>query len=292
MHLGATRQGQRFCVPCLWLRALAHMSKNSRKVAWIGVLMVPLFWVADAAIDVYLFGTGELFRHGLFDQEPMELYMRLLVSVMFVAFGIYAAFLLDRAERVEHRLRTSNDRLLELKDELERMSVVDPLTGAFNRRKFHDVLDVSIANAIRHYHRFALLMMDVDHFKRINDEFGHQAGDDVLRIVCELIHDSIRGSDQLFRVGGEEFCLVAMVDGEKDAHALAEKVRQVVESHTFPEIGRLTISIGIAGFEEGDSQESIYARADAALYEAKNNGRNCVASSDPDLAGLAVEMPG
>ncbi|HXU94133.1 MAG TPA: GGDEF domain-containing protein [Gallionella sp.] len=268
------------------------MSKNSRKVAWMGVLMVPLFWLSDAAIDVYLFGLGELFHHGLFSLEPMELYMRLLVSVMFVAFGIYAAFLLDRAERVEHSLRTSNDRLRELKEELERMSVVDPLTGVFNRRKFHDVLDISIANAVRHYHRFALLMMDIDHFKRINDEFGHQSGDGVLRIVCELIHASIRGSDQLFRVGGEEFCLVAMVDGEKDAHTLAEKVRKVVESHTFPEIGRLTISIGIASFEEGDSQESIYARADAALYEAKHNGRNCVASSDSDSAGLAFEMPG
>jgi diguanylate cyclase (GGDEF)-like protein len=255
------------------------MGKNSRRVAWVGVLMVPLFWLSDAAIDVYLFGTGELLQQGLFDLEPVEFYMRLLVSVMFVAFGIYAAFLLDRAERVERELRDSNEQLLGLKEELERMSVVDPLTGAFNRRKFHDVLDVSIANAVRHRHLFALLMMDIDHFKRINDEFGHQAGDGVLRVVSELVGASIRGSDQLFRVGGEEFCLVAMVDAAEHAHTLAEKIRQVVESHTFPGTDRLTISIGIACFEEGDSQESIYARADAALYEAKHNGRNCIVSS-------------
>lgn len=202
MRLGTAQQGRRFCVPCLWLRALAHMSRDSRRVAWAGVLMVPLFWLVDASIDVYLFGVGELFRHGLFDLEPMEFYMRILMSVMFVAFGAYAAILLDRAERIEHKLRARNDELLELKDELERMSVVDPLTGAFNRRKFHEVLDVSIANAIRHRHLFALVMMDVDHFKRINDEFGHQAGDGVLRAVCELIDASTRNLDQLFRVGG------------------------------------------------------------------------------------------
>ncbi len=287
MHLGTTQQGRRF----LWLRALAHMSKNSRRVAWTGVLMVPLFWLADAAIDVYLFGSSGLFRHGLFDLEPMELYMRLLVSVMFVAFGIHAAFLLDRAERVERELRGSNEQLLELKEKLERMSVVDPLTGAFNRRKFHEVLDVSISNAVRHRHLFALLMMDIDHFKRINDEFGHQAGDGVLRVVCELIEASIRGSDQMFRVGGEEFCLVATVDEAKDAHTLAEKIRQVVESHTFSGIGRLTVSIGIACFMEGDSQESIYARADTALYEAKHNGRNCTVSGMADLPGLVFESP-
>lgn len=267
------------------------MGKNSRRVAWIGVLMVPLFWLSDAAIDVYLFGTSELFRHGLFELEPMEFYMRLLVSVMFVAFGVYAAFLLDRAERVERELRGSNSQLLELKEKLEKMSVVDPLTGAFNRRKFHEVLDVSIANAVRHRHQFALLMMDVDYFKRINDQFGHQAGDGVLCAVCDLLDDSIRGSDQLFRVGGEEFCLVATVDEAKDAHTLAEKVRQVVESHAFPGIGRLTISIGIACFMEGDSQESIYARADAALYEAKHNGRNCIVSGIADLSGAVFDAP-
>ncbi|MFA5825241.1 MAG: GGDEF domain-containing protein, partial [Gallionellaceae bacterium] len=97
-----------------------------------------------------------------------------------------------------------------------------------------------------------------------------------LRAICDLIGASLRSEDLLFRLGGEEFCLLANVSDAEHAGALAEKVRQVVESHTFPEVGRVTVSIGVANFMEGDTQDSIYARADAALYEAKHQGRNCV----------------
>jgi len=81
----------RFCVMCLWWRTLSHLSKDSRRVAWTGVLLVPLFWLADAFVDVYLFNLGDEFHHGIFDLEPVEIYMRVLVSVMFVVFGLYAA---------------------------------------------------------------------------------------------------------------------------------------------------------------------------------------------------------
>lgn len=272
-----------FHLPQLWLRTMMHLNKDSRRVAWSGVLLVPLFWLADAWIDVYLLGEGNTFHHGLIDLTPTELYMRILVSALFVVFGFYAAFLLDRAERVKRELRDSNAQLLELKEELERLASADPLTGIFNRRKFHEILSMAISNAERHDHRFALLMIDIDHFKKINDTFGHQAGDGVLRVVCELIEASVRNADQLFRVGGEEFCLLATVVNKEDVHILAEKLRQMVASHTFAEINKVTISIGIAHFREGDTQESIYARADEAMYEAKRMGRNCIASSEASI---------
>ena len=272
----ARKGWRRFCVLCLWARGLAHLSRDSRRVAWAGVLLVPIFWLLYALVDVYLFGLGELFHHGLFELDPMELYMRILVSVMFVAFGIYAAFMLDRAERMERELRRSNDELVALKAELENLVVVDPLTGTFNRRKFHQVLDRAISNAVRHDHRFALLMIDVDHFKHINDTFGHQVGDEVLRNVCDRINGAVRNSDQLFRVGGEEFCLLANVAGGEDIGPLAEKLRRVVADQPFPVVGHITASIGIANFREGDTQEGIYARADEAMYAAKRKGRNCV----------------
>jgi diguanylate cyclase (GGDEF)-like protein len=261
---------------------MMHLNKDSRRVAWGGLLLVPLFWLADTLIDMYLFGESEnqAFHHGLFDLEPVELYMRILVSVLFVVFGFYAAFLLDRAERAKSELRDRNAQLLELKEELERLAGADPLTGIFNRRKFHEILSMAISNAERHDHHFALLMIDIDHFKKINDTFGHQAGDEVLRIVCGLIETSIRNADQLFRVGGEEFCLLATVAGKEDMRILAEKLRQVVTSHAFAEINKVTISIGIAHFREGDTQESIYARADEAMYEAKRMGRDCIVSSE------------
>ena len=276
----SVRKSRRFCILCIWLRVLAHLGGNSRRLAWIGVLLAPVFLVINSIIDFLFFNEGRsAFYDVLFHPGPMGLYMRLLFSLLFIAFSIYAALLLDRAERVERELRTGNEQLLELKKELERISLVDPLTGTFNRRKFHEELEISIANALRYHHLFALLMLDIDHFKRINDKFGHQAGDNVLRAVCELIASSIRNSDQLFRVGGEEFCLMTAVGAAEDVQPLAEKIRQVVELHTFPGTGRVTISIGIAYFREYDTQESIYARADAALYGAKHQGRNRVADS-------------
>lgn len=270
----------KFCLICLWGQALSHLSKDSRRIAWGGVLLVPLFWLTDAFLDVYVFNLGDELHQGIFDLEPVEIYMRVLISVMFIAFGFYAAYLLNRAERIKNELRNSNHELLQLKSELERLAGADPLTGAFNRRTFHELLSKTISNAERHDHRFALLMIDVDHFKNVNDTFGHQAGDDVLRILCDLIVASVRSSDQLFRVGGEEFCLLVTVNDDIEAQKLAEKLHRVVRTHHFKQVGRITISIGIAHFREGDCQESIYARADEAMYEAKRRGRNCIVSNE------------
>ena len=270
------QQKRRFCAMCLWWRALSHLSKDSRRLAWSGVLLVPIFWLADAFLDVYLFNQGDELQHGIFDLEPVELYMRILISVMFIAFGLYAAFLLNRSEKVERELRNSNDQLLQLKSEFERLAGADPLTGAFNRRTFHELLNKTISNAERHNHHFSLLMIDVDHFKNVNDTFGHQAGDDVLRVLCDLIGASVRSSDHLFRVGGEEFCLLVTLTDEGEAQKLAEKLHRVVRMHHFYRVGEITVSIGITHFREGDSLESIYARADDAMYEAKRRGRNCI----------------
>lgn len=243
--------------------------------------MVPLFWLIDGALDVYLFGEGETYLDGLIAIEPIELYMRVLVSVLFIIFGAYAAVMMDQAERAGHALRESNAELERLKSELEHLVVADPLTGTFNRRKFHDVLDRAISNATRHDHRFALLMIDIDHFKQINDTYGHQVGDEVLRSFCERINGAVRSADQLFRVGGEEFCLLATVAADENIGPLAEKLRRVVADQPFPVVDKITTSIGIAHFREGDTQESIYARADEAMYAAKRKGRNCVEFS-PD----------
>jgi len=252
------------------------LSKSSRRVALGGVLLAPVVWLADTMIDHYIFGADESFLEALLQPSPVEVWVRTMAGLMFILFGIYAALLLNRSERIECKLRASNRELEQLKCELERLVVVDPLTGVFNRRKFHESLGTAITAAMRHQHLFALLMLDIDNFKSINDRYGHQVGDSVLRIMCELIDSSIRSADQMFRVGGEEFCLVAIAMDVEQARTLAEKIRLVIESHDFPVVGRVTISIGIAYFREGDDQQNIYARADSALYRAKRQGRNCV----------------
>lgn len=255
---------------------MIHLGESSRRMAWSGLALVPCMWLVDSIVDFYVFGESESLYAAFFQPDPVELWMRTMASLMFISFGIYAAFLLDRAEGVEKELRASNAELELLKSDFERLAEVDPLTGVYNRRKFHDSLGRALAAASRHQHVFALLMIDIDHFKDINDRFGHQVGDEVLRILCNLIDSTIRSTDQLFRVGGEEFCLIAAVQDGEQSGALAEKVRQVVESNTFPEVGKVTISIGIAHFKEGDTQHNIYSRADEALYQAKHRGRNCV----------------
>ncbi len=269
-------RGRRFCIMCLWLDGLATLSKNSRRVAIGGVLLAPAVWLADGLVDHYFFSTGETLLESLFSPSPMDIWVRGMAGLMFIVFGTYAAFLLDRGERTEQELRRSNEQLEQLRVELERLVVVDPLTGAFNRRKFHESLGLAIAAAMRHQHMFALLMLDIDNFKQINDRHGHQTGDTVLRGVCDLVDSTIRSSDQLFRVGGEEFCIVAVALEVESARVLAEKIRAVVESHRFDAVGNVTISIGIAWFKDGDNQQNIYARADDALYRAKRQGRNCV----------------
>jgi predicted signal transduction protein with EAL and GGDEF domain len=155
-------------------------------------LLVPLVWLADASVDYFVFGQQNSFYDSLLHPGPTNLWMRTMASCMFISFCIYAAFLLDRSERVEHQLRASNLELEQLKIELERLVVVDPLTGVYNRRKFHETLGISITSAMRHQHLFALLMLDIDNFKQINDRFGHQLGGEVLRIVCGLVGSSIR----------------------------------------------------------------------------------------------------
>ncbi len=270
----AAQGGRRF--RALRLEVFTSLSKSSRRVALGGVLLAPVVWLADTIIDHYIFGADESFLEALLQPSPVEVWVRTMAGLMFIFFGIYAALLLNRSECIERKLRASNRELEQLKSELERLVVVDPLTGVFNRRKFHESLGAAITAAMRHQHLFALLMLDIDNFKSINDRYGHQVGDSVLRIMCELIDSTIRSADQMFRVGGEEFCLVAIAKDVEQARTLAEKIRLVIESHDFPEVGRVTISIGIAYFKEGDDQQNIYARADVALYRAKRQGRNCV----------------
>ncbi len=165
---------------------------------------------------------------------------------------------------------------------LEQLATRDPLTALHNRRS----LDARMSEALALDRRYGaangrvhgLLLIDVDHFKRINDQHGHPAGDAVLRRLAELLVSTVRVSDVVARFGGEEFAvLLPELAGPLDAVMAAEKIRAVVEAASFPAVGRLTVSIGVslASPDDADAQPLI-ARADAALYEAKRGGRNAV----------------
>lgn len=184
---------------------------------------------------------------------------------------------------------TLQDRIAERTRDLETLAHTDLLTGLFNRRKLDEALAEAAERACSSGTPLALILGDVDNFKSVNDRYGHTIGDQVLVAFAALLRDAVRPSDILGRWGGEEFMLLCPVTDLSAATAIAERLRQRVEATALPEVGPRTCSFGVAVLAPGESTDSLVARADAALYRCKRNGRNRVEAS----AGLRpeVEMP-
>jgi diguanylate cyclase (GGDEF)-like protein len=181
-------------------------------------------------------------------------------------------------------LAAANAALSEKNEELLRLSTTDSLTGLSNRRHLTEVMATEVARCQRLKQKFALLMIDIDHFKQYNDTYGHQAGDKLLARLAGLFRDSIRAIDYAARYGGEEFLLLLFAAGHKEAVHVAERIRTRVAAEPFGNGGRptrITVSVGVAVFPtHGETAEAAVGRADTALYEAKRRGRNQVVSAD------------
>ena len=162
------------------------------------------------------------------------------------------------------------------KMELEKMASIDKLTDIYNRRMIDQFLQVEIEIASRHNEELSLMIIDIDHFKQVNDNYGHLVGDMVLSQLSKIISDNLRNSDIFGRYGGEEFLIICPKTNKDNAFILAEKLRIIVNDFTFDEVGHKTVSIGISDFQKDDTIESLFKKADEALYEAKNGGRNRV----------------
>ena len=175
--------------------------------------------------------------------------------------------------RAEEALRDSEERY-------RRLSQVDPLTGLFNSRQLHEQLRIEVDRAGRYRRPLSLMMLDCDHFKRINDSFGHLEGDRVLQSLAEVIGQTLRRSDHAYRYGGEEFVVLLPETGVRAASHLAERLRdsfarQILETGSGHHL-TCTVSIGVAELVPGEEESSLLRRADEAGYEAKRRGRNCV----------------
>jgi diguanylate cyclase (GGDEF)-like protein len=159
------------------------------------------------------------------------------------------------------------------------VAIEDPLTGAFNRVALEGSLERDMSLARRHGSPFSLLMLDLDHFKSINDRWGHLTGDCVLKVVVEQIRSCVRDSDPVFRYGGEEFTVLLSNTDAAGAARLAERIRRStaeLESLCEGNRVRVTLSAGVAEMAPDDTPERLLLRADRALYEAKQTGRNRV----------------
>jgi len=174
-------------------------------------------------------------------------------------------------EKKTKELKYSNEKLLKL-------SQIDTLTGIYNRKKLQEALSLEIKKAYRYEQIFSIILIDIDHFKKVNDTYGHLAGDNVIKGVCNIISENIRDIDLFARWGGEEFVILLSNQDKNQAKLLAEKIRNIIANTKIDNL-EITCSLGISQYELNDTDEIIFKKADDALYKAKESGRNCTVIS-------------
>lgn len=232
-------------------------------------------WTALALLIVF-FIVGYCAYLGLFWQSQTHLVDLIVPAIFF--FGAWFVWLSTRLS-----LQTAIDFVYIA--QLEQETWIDPLTGAFNRRYLHQRLSKEVYQSQKYQMPLALIMIDLDHFKLINDQYGHLAGDQMLSEMCRIIRAAVRKSDSVTRYGGEEFLIILSKTHGLKAAQIAEYIRSQVEEHIFivkEPSGKtknlsMTISVGIAMLSEHiDSLDKLIESADSCLYQAKDEGRNKV----------------
>jgi diguanylate cyclase (GGDEF)-like protein len=167
-------------------------------------------------------------------------------------------------------------RVMAEKDAIEEVAQKDQLTQIYNRTKFNSILSIALRNFEIYNEPFTIILFDIDHFKHVNDKFGHTVGDQVLVQLSTLVKHQLRSHDTFARWGGEEFIILSESSSSQDAYLLAERLREAVESFPFDEVKRITCSFGVTECEISDTPMRLLNRADEALYKAKSSGRNKV----------------
>lgn len=253
---------------------------------FIGLLLGLFVWVTDSIVDVLLLEEEQGLIENLFQpDEPTELWMRTLVVIVFIIMGIYSRHLLQKQiqldqllmeyqSHLEEIVTERTQKLLDKTRELEVLANRDSLTQLLNRRKFAEVLQLEVKRFNRYGEKFALINIDIDHFKKVNDTYGHDVGDQVIKTFASTVESNIRASDSAARWGGEEFLILVIEADESVALKIAEKLRSTLKQTEIEPVGFVSASIGITQIRPGDTDETIIIRSDQALYQAKDNGRD------------------
>jgi diguanylate cyclase (GGDEF)-like protein len=221
-------------------------------------------------ISVYFAAQGDTFHGALAIAAAMYL------AATFRSIKTLGYFF-GRTHRLAHEVQRERDRA-------EKLARTDVLTGLNNRRSFYELGEASLRHAKRYRHPAVLVMLDIDFFKSINDRFGHGAGDTVIRTVAQLIREQHRTTDITGRLGGEEFAVLLPETPLLEALLVAERLRAHIAGHVVvhePHTLQVTVSAGVAAWQPDETLGELIARADAALYTAKNSGRNNVHSLPP-----------
>ncbi|NTV96770.1 MAG: GGDEF domain-containing protein [Thiobacillus sp.] len=235
--------------------------------------------ISEAGAGVAVFGATLTKHIGSLDSQKGPESLKAIAADLLSA----TVSIQSRNQGLQQRLEETRQETDHLRKELEqhrREALVDPLTGLFNRRAMESQLNQWTAKPL------AMVMLDIDHFKRINDTYGHAIGDIVIRNVADTLRKCIRGDDFAVRYGGEEFVVLLPDTGLDGAVTVAETIRQriaalrLVRKQDNFTLAPFTISAGVATRRPDDTLESLFQRADSALYESKSRGRNCVTHED------------
>lgn len=228
-----------------------------------------LFWAGSIYILLIAIGALSIGSRVLAGEMRSELYV---LAHFYLSNGAIILLLLMFTRIKEQYLRA---RLLA--DAMALLATTDPLTGLYNRRQFLSTLNYEIEKVRRYNRPLSLIMFDLDHFKLINDSYGHTAGDQVLQEVARRVQQTLRTTDIIGRWGGEEFVVLMPETTLRQAKLAAEQLRQAIAKQPIGQFGTITISLGVTACACQDTANALLERADSALYQAKENGRNCVA---------------
>lgn len=285
-----------------WFKSIQGMdgSETPRPVSFCAhaILQDDVFLIPDATKDNRFAGNPQVVGHpniGAYAGCPVHAPDGMKIGT-FCAVGTkpqewsedQISILRDMALLIETELRAANlsrtqQQLIQERDEAQRLTLIDPLTRIWNRRGITTLLEREWAKAIRYNYPVSLAVADIDHFKSINDNYGHGAGDAVLQAVAKLFLAELRGEDALARMGGEEFLIMLPGSNASQAQKIVERLRITLEKtniSTGDKDIQVTSSFGVATTMPGPNAMSIdalIAHADKALYEAKRSGRNCTA---------------
>ncbi|RMG74332.1 MAG: diguanylate cyclase [Nitrospirae bacterium] len=277
--------------------AESGISKEFSKGARSGELDKLLWYVFDEGQPLYIAEEDELKTNPFFTREGIEF---LVISPLVISDNIFGALLLASRKPISFdfdlasivSLVANHSSLIiekvKLFEEAQRLSITDALTGLYNVRYFYKSLQLEIERAKRYNDEFSLVIYDIDDFKAVNDTYGHQAGDDLLKEFADILCNFSRRSDIVARYGGEEFVMILPKTTKQSAHNLANRILERVRSHTFLQLKgyplNITVSGGISCFpEDADNEKDLLYFADMALYKAKQDGKDRVVFYDKNI---------
>jgi len=267
-------------VATFWAMEVVYFADQARSLVLLLYLVVFVFGLFRLKVIQFLFLS--LFAVLNYSAVILLLYIRhpesingkidflsiVVLATVLPWFSLVGGYITHLRDKVSRALTT-----------IERLAIIDDLTQVFNRRQMFKILDQQKALGDRGIHPFSICIFDLDHFKNVNDTYGHEAGDIVLKSVAQEVHKNLRDIDHIARYGGEEFILILTNSGSREAMICAKRIRTMARELVFdkmPPDFRITISVGVTKYQPSEPIQDAVNRADRALYRAKANGRDRV----------------